>query len=805
MKNPSLMFRCLFILAVLFSLSHTAHAALEPVENFAKATLIQGYGVGSTTIVATTGQGARFPSTFPYRVTWYACSAYPAAVDDPNREIVLVTNRSSDTFTITRAQENTIASPHDTAATEYCIEQTLTKAMWLSIQDAITEGAGGAQDILNIVAADLQASLASAVSVAGSTKALRITDNQTAAVDTNFSSLPAVWIPCPGKLSWSDSKFMDFDRPEQIVAGDCQIFDAKVGVRFAKPGKVNPRWWGGGSAKTDTVNKTAMDLAIASLPTGSNTTSIIEISGGMYQVNNTISSDSKNIRIQCLDDSGFILTASGSNKHLFQATGTTSRWKIDHCHLKTSSTIVTDIGMKAFAMDVGNAVSSAPAGSIFEFTHNIVEGFNIGSNCDGGSSLVIEVCLDEYNSYKTGGSGGAAVNEGSLHMRSVHMYIKSNIYDGQSKGEHCIYAIHPIHAQISGNTCTGYQWEAIKVLTYPSASGLTNPRNWEIRHNTLKDNQGSVVIETNQNYVLQQVSLDHTTIDGDSAVGSNESAIMIQALGTSHLRLLTANGVQISNAAKCGIILNTSTTATISRAELHALQMFNWSTASVGLYAAIYSSNANGTKRSISVSGQFDGNSNGRNIFGVDFDTYWDDVQAFDVQSNDISLPDITRPHVKVGGSSSVAQMGGTHYSKTTTTGTPANTVEATLDTVTIKGGSFTSNKNGFHIKMFGTFAANANTKTLRIKVGSTTVISNDKTTAPNGTAWSVDLWIMYTGTDTQVVQATMQIDCVNQTPTVTATTIDEDVDNTITATGQNGTSSADDIRHNVTVSQYIS
>lgn len=58
-----------------------------------------------TSLVVTTGQGARFPAV-PFNATIWPTASQP---DPSNAEIVRVTARSTDTLTITRAQEGTVA------------------------------------------------------------------------------------------------------------------------------------------------------------------------------------------------------------------------------------------------------------------------------------------------------------------------------------------------------------------------------------------------------------------------------------------------------------------------------------------------------------------------------------------------------------------------------------------------------------------------------------------------------------------------------------------------------------------------
>jgi len=74
------------------------------VFNFAQGTVSTGYDASATSIVLTTGHGARFP-VGPFRAVWWNSTDYPNPADDPNREIVEVTTRSTDTLTIIRGME----------------------------------------------------------------------------------------------------------------------------------------------------------------------------------------------------------------------------------------------------------------------------------------------------------------------------------------------------------------------------------------------------------------------------------------------------------------------------------------------------------------------------------------------------------------------------------------------------------------------------------------------------------------------------------------------------------------------------
>ena len=64
-------------------------------------------GAGVTTLNVTAGQGANFPSTFPFLITLWDETAHPDPSDDSGMEICRCTARTTDALTIVRGQEGT--------------------------------------------------------------------------------------------------------------------------------------------------------------------------------------------------------------------------------------------------------------------------------------------------------------------------------------------------------------------------------------------------------------------------------------------------------------------------------------------------------------------------------------------------------------------------------------------------------------------------------------------------------------------------------------------------------------------------
>lgn len=112
----------------------------DPVKNFAKVTVSTTYDASATSIALTAGHGALLPAPATagaYNLVWWNSTDYADPADDPNVEIVRVTARSTDTLTVTRAQEGTSASTKNTASKTYKMILALTKDV---MDDVDSEG-----------------------------------------------------------------------------------------------------------------------------------------------------------------------------------------------------------------------------------------------------------------------------------------------------------------------------------------------------------------------------------------------------------------------------------------------------------------------------------------------------------------------------------------------------------------------------------------------------------------------------------------------------------------------------------------
>ena len=113
---------------------------LDAVANFAKATLTGTLPAGATSFSVGAGSGALFPNpaiTPDYNIVLWNSTDYPRAEDDPDVELLRVTARSTDTFTIARAQEGTSDVDHTLSGKSYRIALVITAKMITDVQTAL--------------------------------------------------------------------------------------------------------------------------------------------------------------------------------------------------------------------------------------------------------------------------------------------------------------------------------------------------------------------------------------------------------------------------------------------------------------------------------------------------------------------------------------------------------------------------------------------------------------------------------------------------------------------------------------------
>lgn len=124
--------------------------AIDPVTNFASAIVSGTYNAAATSVTLAAGGGGQFPaiSEGQFNLVWFNSTDYTGPEEDPQREIVRVTNRVSDVLTVLRGQEGTIATDKSLAGVTYKMMLGVTENLIneinaeLELLDALIEDLG---------------------------------------------------------------------------------------------------------------------------------------------------------------------------------------------------------------------------------------------------------------------------------------------------------------------------------------------------------------------------------------------------------------------------------------------------------------------------------------------------------------------------------------------------------------------------------------------------------------------------------------------------------------------------------------
>lgn len=145
-------------------------AYLDPTKNFAIVEVSTGYNNTDTSIALTASEGAKLPQPSTdgeFNLVWWNSTDYPNPKDDPNVEIVRVTARSTDTLTVTRAQESTSGTTKNTGGKTYLMALVPTTKMMDDIESHL-QGVKGS-NIASATTTDLSAATGYFVDVTGTT------------------------------------------------------------------------------------------------------------------------------------------------------------------------------------------------------------------------------------------------------------------------------------------------------------------------------------------------------------------------------------------------------------------------------------------------------------------------------------------------------------------------------------------------------------------------------------------------------------------------------------------------------------
>ena len=596
--------------------------------------------------------------------------------------------------------------------------------------------------------------------------------------------------------------------PRQIpFAVSWQIFEgaSTAPVSFTTSGDIRPEWWGAGISTSAINNTTYINRAIDSQPANSYTTTLW-FSYNTYQHDNSILTNSRNI---CLRGAGensttLELTTIASGRHGFKTTGTTQFQCARDLMFATTTPLTTDSDMDAMRMDADGDAPGLTADAEQVAINVKCIGYNICVYGDGDSGFLLRTQVIDNVYVSVGGSGStSAVNEGVVCQRITYCYGNQLYVVGNDLADHGLYALTPTNLYYTGAYITGTLNEAAKLVPTSGVASLTDPRRWTFTNYTLVDNGGSILVAADQDYLLEKVDLSGGVIDIDGGSGSSNAAIMISFLNTGQIRNLDLHGITAKNLQKSFINFSGGHTGQVNFINATDLAITNWSVASANTYSIFGVNPGTGTLGTLVYSGTFNGASNGRSIWVPGGRDEFDFVQALAVTESNTSVPEGHPLTSRMGTSTATLKLAGNLNCQTFNASgaiTGANTTETDLAIYTMPAGAMdssvsgVSNTSGVHVYAWGTTAANANTKTIRLKFDGTTLKSNTVTAAPNGLDWLIDLHLHRYDSTNQTGIVKMWVSTTDQGTNVLSPTSTLANAIIIKVTGQNGTSSSGDI-----------
>lgn len=110
--------------------------------NCARTTINQIGGINASDVSLTITDASSFPSSGDFLVTAWDKVSFPDPCDDPNKEILKVTNVVGNAFTIIRGQEDTIGASHSNGQ---AVEMLITAGTFEEIENEINVLSPGEQ------------------------------------------------------------------------------------------------------------------------------------------------------------------------------------------------------------------------------------------------------------------------------------------------------------------------------------------------------------------------------------------------------------------------------------------------------------------------------------------------------------------------------------------------------------------------------------------------------------------------------------------------------------------------------------
>ena len=621
---------------------------------------------------------------------------------------------------------------------------------------------------------------------------------------TSNVTVPAnVTLDCQGQGSLAIANGVTLTISGPIKAPRRQIFTyTGTGVAIlgntASQTWVYPEWTGAGVGVAAATNLDNINNAIALFPAGGSGT--VDFAGGIYDIDDQILTAGRHLWFKGAGTYATIIKQATSSSliHGIRVTGTSKFLRVTDLSINMAVALTADNGQKAITVDANNASHwTSTAGFVLD-VHNVnSDGFNFGIYADGGVDQAVYLATIKQCNIRctTIGSGGPVSNCITTSNCLVAI-VEGNILDSNTQGDHCIYCLQTSGLFIRSNRIANSISEAIKLTHFIGGAGNDATQLWSAVHNDIRNSNAACTMQSDSfNHALMQFEYNYCDTIGDG--GSSNSAVTfvaVETTGASKIKKIAFGHNVMKDLQARAFYFSAGASSSIDYVSGPDLHVVNWSIESAGTYRAI-DADSSGTKRKAFFGGYFDGNSNGRSVSGpLGLAASFADVDVGPLYITGTTVIENNDKKTIMGSSLSTGRVPAIAYTSATNASTGANTTETDLQSYTLPANVLGDNGRGLRIRAWGDFAANGNTKTVRLEFGGTTIQFNATTTAPNNMDYVIEAVILRIGANSQTYGSFMLVETLPQSTTSTSIAITDTASIVIKVTGQNGTANAGDI-----------
>jgi hypothetical protein len=531
----------------------------------------------------------------------------------------------------------------------------------------------------------------------------------------------------------------------------------------------------------------AIQAAINALPVEGG---MIAFPPGTFRLTDRIETNGKNVWFCGSGRSSTTLRQDGVGSAVdgIRMTGATRHLLVTDMTIKTNVDLSADNGQCGIYAQTN--VSSPDNCSCIVLRCNIT-GFNFGVNAAGTvGGVTHDFVIVRDCSIRTVGLNSASVSEPVIAHNIRNVEISDNYLDCTSKGDHTVYAYHPVRFRCFGNRHANASGEAVKLIAQPSGSPY-QAELWAVRDEFFTGCTAAVFVTMDGAFTLPLLTIDGCQVETGGGGGASAYEMLVQANSTSRIRVAKVNNNSFSTCQKGCIQFITSGSGAIDRSECLGTYAYNWSVASAGTYHAVSDSGSN--LGSITAGGYFNGNSNGRNAFNLSVFTHIVYTPHY-MTGCVTALPKGTR--IDAGSAGATATASGVISSQpNVNVGTNADLLETTLVSYVMAANTMAINGQAIRIRAWGKTAANANSKTIRLKIGATVLVFNDVTAAPNNQTFELEAVVFRTSGSFVAYTARGMVGAVAQSPAASLSLAAATTGSlTLALTGQNGVATAGDV-----------